>query len=53
MGRRPCRVTMIEIDEMIRIDSSGGWEHTSAFLAILELSLESRTYGAATMLILG
>jgi len=44
---------VVEIDEMICIDSSRDWERTLAFQAVLEWSLDPRTDGTATMLILG
>lgn len=46
-------LTVIEVDEMICIDSSGDWERASTFRKFLGLSLESRTYGAAAIVILG
>ena len=44
---------MVEIDEMICVDSSGDWERTLAFQAFSEWTFKSRTDRAATMLILG
>ena len=43
---------MVEIDEMICVDSSGDWDRRQRFQALSGI-LEPRTYGAAAISIFG